>query len=747
MRNRKFYEANYQAYLLSFAAVILLFVLATTYIVRNQIEDEYQRMETSTLSIAKNYSRRLVDASSATEVVTELLDTRVESIGEAILFQESLADNNLLKELAEIYQVDEISVYDHTGTIIYSNIEENLGWQIYEGHPVQQFLDSEEDKLVEDIRRDTINGKFFKFGYVRTSENYLVQVGILADNIDQFYRQFRFQSVLDEMIEERDLLHAFLLGEDGELLATSSSDVSELYRRRPGMAERLKKDTVEVFKVDYLSQEALHVSAPIYHEEEKIGNMVFLWSIGDLEARTGRIIQFASFSVFFIMLVNGILIYYAYKKDQSHVQLAYFDRLTGLPNQEHLDKALEEIISRKEQKSLAILLVNCAHFRTKNISFGFKYGDEVLIQIAKLLKSKAGDRHEVFRFNADRFVILIRQYENREELEDYADGIIRAFRLPFVMDTRQEFVDVEIAVLELNEALTNTDIIFQEVNLALNSLKESDQKIIFYADEMEEKIRRERLIEEHLRRITSCEDVDSFSLVYQPKYSLKEKEIDGFEALARIVHPTLGNISPAEFIDIAEKELLIYRLGTLILDEACIFLKELHKWGIYTQRVAVNISSKQLLRDDFISDVQKIVLRHSINPSLLEFEITESMFEENFDFFNEKLRKLKKMGIHISLDDFGTGYSSFARLRELEIDTIKIDKYFIDNVLNHQEEELITGDIISMAHKLKLQVVAEGVETEKQLAFLQKMSCDSIQGYYFSRPLIKEDALKLISQT
>lgn len=744
MNRNKFYQVNYRAYLFVFITLMIIVGAMTHFILRSHMEDEYEFFQKTTQTIARNYTDRLEDASSATAVVTDLLDTRVRSIGEAILLQEELADNEILKQLARIYQVDEISFYDQSGKIIHSNVEEIIGWQVYEGHPVQKFLDSDETHLIEDLRRDTINGKFFKYGYVKTSEGFLIQVGIRADNIDRFYRQFRFQKVLDEMFEEESLLHAYFLNASGELSATTNSDLSELYLRRPGISDLIEEETVHMFETEFRRIPALHVSTPVFLDGEKMGTIVFLWSLQNLHEQTEEIVSWAIFLAIIVLILNAIIIVYAYRKDKSHVDLAYFDHLTGLPNREYLERVLEEMIVKNEHSKSAILLVNCAHFKTKNVTFGFKYGDEILKQIGNLLQSKSGSKHQVFRFNADRFIIYVEKYKDREELEDFAETIVRAFRLPFTVDRRQEYVDVEVAVLELNEHIKSTDTIFQEVNLALVSLKNTEQRIVFYADEMEHRVFRERQIEEHLRRIVFYEDQESLYLVYQPKLRIKDQRIDGFEALARMSHPELGHVSPLEFIEIAERELLIYSLGAVILDKACAFIAKLQENGITDQRIAVNISSKQLLREEFASDVGYTISKYGIPSELLEFEITETVFVDNFDLFNEKLKRLKSLGIQISLDDFGTGYSSFARLRELEINTLKIDKYFIDNILKRGVEELITGDIISMAHKLKLQVVAEGVETESQLAFLENVSCDTIQGYYFSKPLMEHHVTAFI---
>ncbi len=203
-------------------------------------------------------------------------------------------------------------------------------------------------------------------------------------------------------------------------------------------------------------------------------------------------------------------------------------------------------------------------------------------------------------------------------------------------------------------------------------------------------------------------------------------------------------IPPLEFIEIAERNHLIYDLGLLILRDACAFLTELDDAGMKKRTVAVNISVLQLLRKEFTAHVEEVLKEYQIDPEMLEFEITESILSDNFDLINLKLRQIRKKGIKVSMDDFGTGFSSLARLRELSIDAVKLDRHFISRIKENEKPSYISIDIISMAHRVGLKVVAEGVETEEQLDFLKKYQCDYAQGYYISMPLEKDKALEML---
>ncbi|MCR3956129.1 MAG: EAL domain-containing protein [Gudongella sp.] len=295
---------------------------------------------------------------------------------------------------------------------------------------------------------------------------------------------------------------------------------------------------------------------------------------------------------------------------------------------------------------------------------------------------------------------------------------------------------------------TTVDKLLQDATLALSHMDSGRSgSIHFYEDSMEETVIREDRIEKSLRTIIYSGGNDNFYLCYQPKLDLTTKRITGFEALARLKLEDLGFVSPLEFIDIAERRQLIYDLGRIILKESCEFISGAHAMGFDDIGVSINISGIQLLRKEFVEDVSELAKQFEMDLGCLEFEITESVLLENYEIINHKLKQLKDMGIKISIDDFGTGFSSLARLKELNIDIVKIDKYFIDAVAEKDKDSLITADIISMSHKLGLKVVAEGVENREQLYYLEKNNCDIVQGYLISKPLRKQEAIEKLEES
>ena len=336
----------------------------------------------------------------------------------------------------------------------------------------------------------------------------------------------------------------------------------------------------------------------------------------------------------------------------------------------------------------------------------------MLVQIANRLKQTLPTSIMLFRLNADRFLAVVEDKISREELEDMAHQIVRSFEQPFTMTSQHDSLDSEVAIVPISSSKDTVDHLIHTASLTMAQLKFlQNQRVIFYDETVESMLVREDKIERILRSVIKEGKSDALYLVYQPQLDVKSQKIIGLEALARLQSVELGQVSPMEFIRVAESRMLIYDLGLRIIENASDFATMIYPMSTVPIRVAINISVKQLLRDEFISDIAKIIEDKQIKHGMLEFEITESAVIDNFELINTKLGELQSLGILISMDDFGTGYSSFARLRELNVDIVKIDRFFIEKIDHFKPNQLISADIISMLHKLNKIVVAEGVET------------------------------------
>lgn len=309
-----------------------------------------------------------------------------------------------------------------------------------------------------------------------------------------------------------------------------------------------------------------------------------------------------------------------------------------------------------------------------------------------------------------------------------------------------------IGILEIgqNQDGADAELLLRRLLIASEmciSLHDNDFEICFYDEELEAKVNRERDIEEALSAIAIDDDSkDDLFLQFQPILNLKTGAIFGFEALSRLRTEKLGIISPLEFIPIAEKTKLIISVGEKIIAKAFSFLKKLEECGYHEIAISINISVIQLLHPEFTTKLIELMRDMQVDPKKVGIEITESVFISDFDNINHVIEKLREAGLHIAIDDFGTGYSSLSREEELEVDYVKIDKYFIDKLLNTDHNKAIASDIISMSHKLGHYTIAEGVEFDSQLEYLKKHNCDKIQGYLISKPLDEKETFKFLKK-
>lgn len=664
---------------------------------------------------------------------------------QAVMLIENKDNNEVLDSISQTFNVDEIDLYNNEGVITNSTSEGLIGWQASEGHPVYDFMMSDQTMLVEKVRPDTENGLYYKFGYVKDETGGFVQLGILAENIQDFIGEFEITKLLSDISNRGDVKHVFFVDTKYEIIASSlpnyigsTIDVKDIRAEMDGNESDVHRDEINGYSF-------FRVSVPIFVENEKIGSLLIHWATDKVDTKITQMLRYAITVSLIIIIITGSILYYAYRKSKSNIKIAYYDELTGLRNSKYLTDYLYQLLRNPYRKNKAVLLLNFVNFKTLNITYGFLYGDEILKQIAFKIRTLLDSEDLLFRFEGDRFVVVLDDYADQQELRAFADKLMQIFENPIMEGTEHQYVNVQIAIVEIKDRHTSTDKILQDATLTLSHIKDSSaDQVAFFNEDMEKRLLRQDKIIKVLWEVIEGKDTESFYLEFQPKLDLMKDKVIGFEALARLRIENLGQIAPDEFIALAEEKLVIYDLGNHILLLACDFLRRLQDEGFHETSVAVNISGIQLLREDFVENLQQKLFLSEKNRKSLEFEVTETVLLDHFSQINETLEAIKKMGIAISLDDFGTGYSSFSRLAELNIDTIKIDRFFIGKISHTSEKDLIISDIISMAHKIGLNVVAEGVEDERQKAYLQKYRCDIIQGNLLSKPLPEEGAINFL---
>lgn len=445
--------------------------------------------------------------------------------------------------------------------------------------------------------------------------------------------------------------------------------------------------------------------------------------------------------------LEGIVLDISDRKEmENHLRyINEHDRWTGLYNREYLEKLLEEDTRRQAEAKRALISINLSAVYLLTASYGFHYAQSLIKKAAEALEQFCSDERMLFKTFESRFIFYLKSYKNKDELIEFCSAIAASLEALFVTDR----VGGGIGVLEIGQDNElNVDLMLRRLLIASErsiNLFDRDFKACFYDSNLEAIVNREGSIRQALSRIAADDSSRELFLQYQPILNLKTNSICSFEALARIRTESLGLVSPFEFIPIAEETKLIIPIGERVIIDTFRFLNRLRDQGHTETTIAVNISAIQLMRPDFTDRLFEIMQKMHINPRNVGLEITESVFASDYDEINSIISRLKDAGLHIAIDDFGTGYSSLAREKELSVDCLKIDKYFIDNLLTVGPEKAVTGEIIAMAHKLGHYTVAEGVEEKCQLEYLKEHDCDRIQGYLISKPLDEEDAFRFLS--
>lgn len=724
-----------------FITIVMLIIVET--IMTNRIKNYYyNNLKEVSVNSAKNYSYSLAKATEAQVIVNSLLEEKILAASKIVGKYDGEYSNNLLKEMADNLEVDVIYYYSPQGEIIYSNDGEYIGWRAYENHPVHDFMIKDDMNYVGDIRKDSDSERYYKYAYLKSSTGNFVQIGVIADKVHNLLESFEVQVLLNEMKETQSAVQISFI--DTDLNITGSTDEiligTELTDNQVIGAISASNEYYKVGNLD--NSNVYEVYIPVYLKENKIGTIHAIQSLKATEELIKKIKNIGITGLFIIFISIFYVTISIYYKNKQLIKLALYDSLTDLPNREYLMNYMKEIIQDKSDINRAVLLINCINFKTINLISGYQYGDKILTEIAYKLKG-VGSHYKTFRFSSDRFIIYMDNYNDSSDLVELSYKIGEEFKDPLIAKN----IEVQIGIVEIGNKYDEVDQVLKDVSIALDNIIKNDINYAFFNKDMEKKLDREYLIESEIRVALSEVNTNKIYLEFQPQVDLKTNKIIGFEALARMKTESLGFVSPLEFIDIAERKYLIVPLGYLILRKACDFINSLKRNRYNNIKVAVNVSGIQLLKDDFTDMVGMIIKEYGINGSNLELEITESILMDNYGIINEKLKKLRDMNIKIALDDFGTGYSSFSLLRDLNIDFVKLDRYFINRIKTKEHNELITGDIISMSHKIGLAVVAEGVEIEVQKDYLIENNCDIMQGYLFSKPLPGDAALKILENS
>jgi len=431
-----------------------------------------------------------------------------------------------------------------------------------------------------------------------------------------------------------------------------------------------------------------------------------------------------------------------HRSQQELEYLSNHDPLTELPNRRYLALSLERALHRAKQREswLALLFLDLDEFKLVNDTLGHDVGDQLLREVSRRLSGHVRGSDMLARIGGDEFNILLDGVEGLEEVEHFAQRLIDLFAVPFTIGERTLYTTASIGIAlypqDGEEGVTLT----KHADLAMYRAKANGRNhFSFYSDELSTGLSKRTEMTHALREAVATGN--QFLLHFQPKIALDQGRLVAVEALLRWQSPIYGQVSPVEFIPLAEESGLILPIGEWVLEEACKAYKRLEREGLVLDHISINMSNVQLQHGDMVSTVEGVVLRTGIDAERVELEITESFIATDAEEALATLHRFRAMKIRLAVDDFGTGYSSMSYLQRLPITRIKIDKSFIDGLPDNQESVAITRAILALARALRLSVTAEGVERPAQLDFLIEEACDEVQGYLYARPMPFDDLL------
>ena len=430
---------------------------------------------------------------------------------------------------------------------------------------------------------------------------------------------------------------------------------------------------------------------------------------------------------------------FVYSIEDKLAELANFDHDTGLPNRMRLTRQLENMlkVAKAKDRQLAVLSIDMDRFKMINDSLGHFAGDIILKELAYRIEKVLPGGAYIGRFGGDKFTVILSKEVRIEEVMKTCKPILEEIAKSIIFDDHEYFITASIGVSFYPNDGRDVHVLLKNADVAGNRSKaQGGNRITFFSTEMNEQVSSRLEMESYLRRAIQKGE---FYLMFQPLIDLHTGRVFGSEALIRWNHPSLGTIPPADFIPLAEETGLIKEIGSWVLKQACRQNKEWHLLGHEDLSVAVNVSAYQFQQPGFLDDVKNALAEADLEPKYLTLELTESTMLHNVEYSISVMKALQDFGVKVSIDDFGTGYSSLSYLKNLPINTLKIDRSFINNLRIDTFDVAIVKAIITMGQGLEVKVLAEGVETKEQMDLLKELNCHYAQGFYIHKPLTSAD--------
>jgi diguanylate cyclase (GGDEF)-like protein len=732
---------------------LIFSILFLTTVSSTIIQNNYRQEAESNIDlIASSIETELVDYHTVDLYIEETLENSLHAVALHLFENEGLITNAYLEQLTEEFSLTSIMWISATGSVLNASDPDLYDADIGSEDPLYEFLTGSETALIEPIMESTVTpGKYYKTAYYKTLSGKMVQISTFVEGHEDILSLFSIQAVIDDIIDTPNILFARFVSPNYAILSHSDSTlIGEIITDEAIIEAIDSKTSLSISHFHILENiESFCVVKPIYYDDVFIGVLNIGFDI-DYLLPTSRLINLAisATSVIVYMIIVLILLYGT--KTQSRIyQAAYIDPVSGFYTRMAFETFVDEMYKTSSMSSRSFVLMNIDNFTQITGMQGLKVGDTILQVIAERLKSFF-PADALYKLQEDDFIITM-NHTDVDEVQQIAKKI-------------KESVSEEIQIGDLSFSLTCTSALMvgagynidtTEVIRRLTTTLREAKKIkrgsyMFYDEKVVKRLKYHNNIEKAIKAALLSESHKGLYVVFQPIVDIQNQNtIVGFEALTRLETVDLGNVPPSDFIPIAEDNGLIDDLDRFVLHQSCDFYHEMLKKGLnpIPISISVNASAYELMNPKFAEHVIAFLHLHEVPADHIRIELTESVLAMNFDRLNESLTELKNGGVKISIDDFGTGYSSLSYLKLSQIDFVKLDRAFVTELETSTQDYTIASAVVSIANTLGAEVIAEGVETEIQLKKLIQLGSHYAQGYYFSKPVVREAALKLLKDS
>lgn len=692
------------------------------------------------INLSENYSQTLSLAEKARNNIEYLLEERL--ITSLLTAERHLdtatVDQEELSTIKKISHIDEIYIFDMNFEIVMGTESNYISLKLPSNHPLR-FTDFSESNIVfEEARESMSSGDVYHYAYLKSNEGYYIQVGLKNDSISYLSEEFNSQQLLETLQSREDIIDAVLyLNQD----FLENKGGPNLYPFDDFEKESFDSKFINYRISELNDKKVLQILAPIVVDDVRVGTLIIFQN---LDYQEKVIMQTFQMLVIIFIIINSIvlaLLALNYSKKKNIENLSYIDSETGIQNKNSFIEFLENHLVKGFDDQHYIILIVFNNMTQLKLKYSEEDFEKHLSRFMLFLISYSSNADQAFQFYDDTIVLYYTSGFSRKQFIKDSENFRRSVSKinPFKGE-----MEIKIGLLALNDNYTSAHQVTSNISAAIKEirLETSDTFSIFDRETWESITYRERL-QADLRSAYLDNFDNEFFVVYQPIVNRRINKVVGFESLARWKHPKYGLISPEVFIQVAEKSHLIIPLGDRIFELTFKFIQELESNGFNDLRISINVSYAQLKQAHFVKKIKYQLESFNVKASSIAIEVTETLFIDDFEVLNQTLTDLREMGIKVYLDDFGTGYSSLERIKNISLDAIKIDRGFINMI--DTDDSLLSG-IFMLTNNLNYDVIAEGVETEAQLKWLEDVNCYVIQGYYYSKPLKKKEAIKYLEE-